>query len=131
MTERMIKIYISEYCEVGYEEKYNVVLVKWKKFCCNQDYRKPLEYALDIIRQHENCNYVADTRSGFENIPEDTRWVAEYFIPTAVEYGCKCIYFIIDKNNSLKEELEGQAKDSSDKIEFKYIYGDALDIPLT
>ena len=115
-------MYISEYCEVDYEEKYNVVLVKWKKFCCNQDYRKPLEYALDIIKQHENCDYVADTRSGFENIPEDTQWVAEYFMPTAVEYGCKCIYFIIDENNSLKEELEGQANDSSDKIEFRYIY---------
>lgn len=115
-------MYISEYCEVGYEEKYNVVLVKWKKFCCNQDYRKPLEYALDIIRQHENCDYVADTRSGFENILEDTQWVAEYFMPTAVEHGCKCIYFIIDKNNSLKEELEGQESDSSDKIEFRYIY---------
>lgn len=48
--------------------------------------------------------------------------MADYFIPTAVEYGCKCIYFIIDENNSLKEELEGQANDSSDKIEFRYIY---------
>ena len=115
-------MYISDYCEVNYEEKYNVVLVKWKNFCCNQDYRKPLEYALDIIKQHENCDYVADTRSGFENIPEDTQWVADYFMPMAVEYGCKCIYFIIDENNSLKEELEGQANDSSDKIEFRYIY---------
>lgn len=115
-------MYISEYCEVGYEEKYNVVLVKWKKFCCNEDYRNPLEYALNIIREHENCDYVADTRSGFENIPEDTEWVAEYFMPTAVKYGCKCIYFIIDEDNPLKDELEGQAKDSSDKIEFRYIY---------
>ena len=56
-------MYISEYSEVDYKEKYNVVFVKWKKFCCNQDYRKPLEYALDIIKQ-KNCNYVADTRSG-------------------------------------------------------------------
>ena len=40
----------------------------------------------------------------------------------ANEYGCKCIYFIIDENNSLKEELEGQASDSSDKIEFRYVY---------
>jgi len=122
LIERIMKMYISDYCEVNYEEKYNVVLVKWKKFCCNQDYRKPLEYALDIIKQHENCDYVADTRSGFENIPEDTQWVADYFMPMAVEYGCKCIYFIIDKSNSLKEELEGQENDSSDKIEFKYIY---------
>ena len=115
-------MYRSDYCEVNYEEKQNVVLVKWKKFCCNQDYREPLEYALDIIKQYENCDYVADTRSGFENIPEDTQWVADYFMPKAVEYGCKCIYFIIDQNNSLKEELEGQEKDSSDKIKFKYIY---------
>ena len=115
-------MYISEYCEVDYKEKYNVVFVKWKKFCCNQDYRKPLEYALDIIKQ-KNCNYVADTRNGFENIPEDTQWVADYFMPTAAKYRCKCIYFIIDRNNSLKEELEGQEKDSSDKLEFRYIYG--------
>ena len=60
-------MYISEYCEVRCEENYNVLLVKWKKFCCNQDYRRPLEYALDIIKQHINCNYAADTRTGFEN----------------------------------------------------------------
>ncbi len=77
---------------------------------------------MDIIKQHENCNYVADTRSGFENILEDTRWVAEYFMPTAAGYGCKYICFIIDKNNSLKEELEGQESDSSNKLEFRYIY---------
>lgn len=115
-------MYVSEYCEVRYEDKYNVVFVKWKKFCCMQDYREPLEYALNIIKQHENCNYVADTRDGFENILEDTNWVAEYFIPKAVEYGCSCIYFIIDKDNSLKEELEGQESDSADKVEFRYIY---------
>ena len=114
-------MYISEYCDVRYEDKYNV-FVKWKKFCCKQDYREPLEYALNIIKQHENCNYVADTRDGFENILEDTNWVAEYFIPKAVEYGCSCIYFIIDKDNSLKVELEGQESDSADKVEFRYIY---------
>ena len=31
-------------------------------------------------------------------------------------------YFIIDKNNSLKEELEGQESVSSDKLEFRHIY---------
>ena len=115
-------MYTSEFCEVAYKPDYNVVFVKWKKFCCNEDYRVPLEYALNIIKEHENCDYVADTRSGFENIPEDTQWVADYFMPKAVEYGCKCIYFIIDENNSLKEELEGQASDSSDIIAFQYIY---------
>lgn len=115
-------MYLSEYCDVKYEENYNVVFVKWKKFCCWEDYRKPLVYALEIIDKYK-CDYVADTRDGFENIEEDTKWVAEYLMPKAVEKGCKCIYFIIDEDNSLKEELEGQAQDSADLIEFKYIFG--------
>ena len=118
-----LRFVLSEFCDVKYEEKHNVVFVEWKKFCCREDYRKPLEYALDIIKNHKGCNYVADTRNGFENIPEDTEWVAQYFMPKAKEYGCKIIYFIIDKGNSLKEELEGQAADSKELLEFKYVYG--------
>ena len=45
------------------------------------------------------------------------------YMPTVVHYGCQCIYFIIDKNNSLKEELEGQEADSGNIIQFRYIYG--------
>lgn len=41
-------MYSSEYCDVKYEENYNVVFVKWKKFCSYDDYRKPLEYALEM-----------------------------------------------------------------------------------
>lgn len=114
-------MYLSEYCDVNYNETYNIVFVKWKKFCCMEDYRKPLEFALDIIKQYK-CDYVADTRDGFENIPEDTKWVANYFMPKAAEYGCRVIYFIIDENNTLKDELEGQQKDSQSLMQFKYIY---------
>lgn len=113
--------YTSEYCSVQYVIDRNVVLVEWKKYCELDEYRKPLEVALNIIKLHNNCNYVADTRNGFEDNPIDTQWVAEYFMPKVVEYGCKCIYFIVDKNNSLKEELEGQEKNSSDILEFRYI----------
>lgn len=114
-------MYLSEYCDVNYNETYNIVFVKWKKFCCMEDYRKPLEFALDIIKQYK-CDYVADTRDGFENIPEDTKWVVDYFMPKAAEYGCRVIYFIIDENNTLKDELEGQQKDSQSLMQFKYIY---------
>ena len=115
-------MYLSEYCEVSYNEQYNVVFVKWKKFCKGEDYRKPLLYALEIIRNNDGCNYVADTRNGFENDRDDTKWVAEYFMPHVANNGCKYIYFIIDKNNSLKDELEGQESASDSIINFKYIY---------
>ena len=35
----------------------------------------------------------------------------------------RIIYFIIDEGNSLKDELEGQEKDSSALLEFRYICG--------
>ena len=117
------KIYLSEFCDVFYVEEKNVVLVHWKKYCELEQYRTPLELALKVIKEHPGCNYVADTRDGFEDNPLDTKWVADYFMPKAKEYGCETIYFIIDSNNSLKEELEGQEKDSSALLEFRYIFG--------
>ena len=116
-------IYLSEFCDVFYDPEKNVVLVHWKKYCELETYRLPLEKALQVIREHSGCNYVADTRDGFEDNPLDTKWVAEYFMPKAKEYGCRIIYFIIDKKNSLKDELEGQEKDSASLLEFRYIYG--------
>ena len=118
----METVYLSEYSDVFYVEDKNVVLVHWKKYCELEQYRKPLECALNVIKDHPDCNYVADTRDGFEDNPLDTKWVADYFMPKAKEYGCRIIYFIIDRNNSLKDELEGQEKDSSDLLEFRYIF---------
>ena len=117
------KVYLSEFCDVFYVKEKNVVFVHWKKYCENEQYRTPLECALKVISGHPGCNYVADTRDGFEDNPLDTKWVAEYFMPKAKEYGCRIIYFIIDADNSLKEELEGQEKDSSALLEFRYISG--------
>lgn len=115
-------MYNSEYCDVSYDKALNVVFVKWKKYCHHESYRAPLRYALDVIREH-GADYVADTREGFEDHPDDTLWVKDVFVPAAVGYGCKTIYFIIDEKNSLRDELEGQKKDSEGKINFKYIYG--------
>ena len=115
-------VYLSESCDVFYVEDKNVVLVNWKKYCELEQYRTPLEHTLEVIKEHPGCNYVADTRNGFEDNPLDTIWVADHFMPCAKESGCNIIYFIIDKNNSLKEELEGQANDSAGLLEFRYIY---------
>ena len=116
------EIYLSDTCDVYYVAEKNVVLVHWKKYCELENYRAPLEAALKVIKEHRDCNYVVDTRNGFEDNPLDTKWVAEYFMPQAKENGCRIIYFIIDKDNSLKEELEGQEKDSASLLEFRYIY---------
>ena len=103
-------MYKSAFCEVSYNEELNIVFVKWKKFCSGNDYRDPLLYALAIMKEHQGCNYVADTTYGFENEIADTQWILNEFIPcAATETSCKTIFFIIGQENTLKEELEGQS----------------------
>ena len=116
-------MYLSEYSEVTYLEDLNVVLVKWKKFCCNDDYRKPLLYALDILINHNNCNYVVDTRDGFENEQADTQWLLNVFLPQTTKTTCKAIFFIIDEDNKLKEHLEEQSFELKKLFDVYYCFG--------
>ena len=118
-------MYKSEFCDVSYNVELNVVFAKWKKFCRQDDYRNPLIYALDIMKNKKNCHYVADTRDGFENDKDDTEWLFNYFLPQASLTTCKIIFFIINKDNKLKEELEGQSVELK-KI-FEVIYCFSLD----
>jgi len=102
-------MYSSEFSDVTYLEDLNIVLVKWKKFCTQDDYRNPLLFALDIMKNHSDCHYVADTRDGFENEQADTQWLFDVFLPQTALTTCKIIFFIINNDNTLKKELEGQA----------------------
>ena len=114
-------IYNSKYADVIYYNDKKVVLVIWNMYCELETYRTILISALETIKKYK-CNYVADTRNGFVNNPLDTIWVKEHFMVKAKEYGCKIIYFIIDENNKLEEELKGQEHNSKDILTFKYIH---------
>ena len=116
-------MYHSEYSDVTYLEDLNVVFVKWKKFCRQDDYRKPLLCAIEIMKNHVNCHYVADTRNGFENEDDDTQWVFDVFLPQTAQTTCKAIFFIIDNDNLLKEELEGQSVELKKKFDVHYCFG--------
>jgi hypothetical protein len=115
-------MYRSDFCDVTYLEDYNVVFVKWKKFCRQDNYRNPLLNAIDIMRNNENCHYVADTRDGFENEEADTHWIFDVFLPQAALTTCKAIFFIINNDNKLKEELEGQSVELKKKFDVHYCF---------
>ena len=123
IDEKRIMMYQSEFCDVTYLENLNVVFVKWKKFCRQDDYRKPLLYALDIMKSRPDCNYVADTRDGFENEAADTQWLFDIFFPQTAQTTCKAFFFIIDSDNNLKQELERQSAQLKKKFDIHYCFG--------
>ena len=116
-------MYKSEFCEVSFNAELNVAFVIWKKFCRANDYRAPLRYALTLMKDHNGCNYCADTRTGFENEAADTAWVFDVFLPQAAETTCRKIIFIIEDNNTLKEELEGQSTELGKQFDVHYCFG--------
>ena len=114
----------SEYSDVNYDEELNVVLVKWKKFCFQNNYRNPLYYALEIMKNHDDCHYVADTRDGFENRKEDTEWLFNEWLPKVASLTtCKIIFFVINKDNNLKNELERQSLELKKMFNVIYCFG--------
>ena len=116
-------MYNSDFCDVHYDEQCNIAFVKWKSFCCGEDYRNPLREAIKIMSEHPDCHYVADTRDGFENEDADTKWVFDVFAKEAYAAGCRYIIFIIDKDESLKDELEGQSVELRKYFTVKAFYG--------
>jgi hypothetical protein len=121
--KRLLLMYMSEFCDVDYNEELNVAFVTWKKFCRKDDYRNPLLHAIEIMQEHDGCHYVADTRNGFENESSDTRWLFDVFLPKAAATSCKMIFFIINSDNNLKEELEGQSAELQKLFDVHYCFG--------
>ena len=116
-------MYLSEFCDATYLEDLNVIFVKWKKFCSQDDYRNPLLYALDIMKSNNGGHYVADARDGFENEQADTQWLVDVFLPQTALTTCKAFFFIIDNDNKLKEELEGQSVELRKLFDVHYCFG--------
>ncbi|WP_345970896.1 hypothetical protein WCX72_03380 [Sulfurimonas sp. HSL1-6] len=98
----------TAYCKVEYLENKNAVFCQWKQFCNAENYRKPLEFGLELINEHNASTWITDTTLGFESEPGDTLWLIETFMPKAIDSPCKKIAFIIDEDSPLQEEIERQ-----------------------
>ena len=103
----------SEFCNVRYMERDNVVLLSWKKFARIDDYRKPALFALDLLRQYPNSSLVVDARHGFEDDKEDVEWGFSELLPAMAETTCKYIVFIMQKVTDIEEEMDMWTKEFS------------------
>jgi hypothetical protein len=101
----------SEYCVVYYRPELNAVFLKWKKFCCREDYRNPLRYSIELMKKYNCINYIGDTRNGFEDIDEDIQWAFEKFIPDLAQTSCRRIVFLVAEMCNIEGELDKFTKE--------------------
>lgn len=96
----------SEFCEVSYLKKENVILLKWEKFCKGKDYREPLYYVLELLQKNKNSNFICDARNGFEDDKEDIKWAFDEFIPKMCDTDCKKVVFVTNVINNIQGEID-------------------------
>lgn len=96
----------NEYCKVSYLEENRAVLLAWKKFSCGENYRKPTMYALELLREHKNSNFMIDARNGFEDDKADVEWAFTKLLPAMAGTDCKHVIFIMNEVNDIEDEMD-------------------------
>lgn len=98
--------FCSEYANVKYIKEDNIVLLVWKKPAYLENYRKPTELALEMLRSNEGSNFVVDARNGFEDDKRDVEWGFTYLLPEMAKTSCRFVCFIMNKENDIKSEMD-------------------------
>jgi hypothetical protein len=101
----------SEFCNVRYISKDNIVFLTWKKFCCYDDYRNPTMFALELLKKYPNSDFVVDARNGFEDKKEDVEWGFSVLLPAMSKTDCKYVVFIMNEVNEIEEEMDMWTKE--------------------
>jgi len=101
----------SEFCNVRYIKNDNVVLLTWKKFAQNDNYRRPTWFASNLLKQYPHSNFVVDARNGFEDDKEDVAWGFSELLPNMATSDCKYVVFIMQKAPDIEEEMDMWTKE--------------------
>ncbi len=96
----------SDYAKCEFVEKDNVVLHTWKKEAHFDNYRKPVEASLKMLREHEGSVFIVDARNGFEDAKEDVEWGFSYFLPELKKTGCMVWGFILPEESDIEGEID-------------------------
>ncbi len=120
----------SEFSNVKYIEEDNIVFLTWKKFCCNDDYRNPATFALELLKKYPNSNFVVDARNGFEDEKQDVKWGITVLLPAMSKTDCKNIVFIMKEVNEIEEEMDMWTKEFTKYFTVNRVksYKDAVEI---
>lgn len=103
----------SEFCHVIYMESDNVVFLSWKKFARIDDYREPALFALNLLKQYPQSNFVVDARNGFEDDEEDVNWGFSELLPNMAKTNCRYVVFIMQKASDIEDEMDMWTKEFS------------------
>lgn len=96
----------SEYADVCYREEDNTVLLTWKREAHLESYREPTLYALKLLQEHLDSNFIIDATNGFEDDKRDVEWGTKFLLPEISKTTCRFVCFIMNENHTIDDEMD-------------------------
>lgn len=78
------------------------VVITWRGFNEGQEFRAPMERALEILRENKASRWLADLRDAKVNTEDDQQWLHSDLIPRAMHAGCRFTAFVVPKSTIAK-----------------------------
>ena len=94
-----LMVYFNEkFLSIEYDEKLNCVLMNWKSYASNTDYRKGLEKGLELAKEKNLTKWVTDQTNMSGIKKEEQIWAYQDWFPRVMESGIKYMAIIIPEN---------------------------------
>lgn len=78
------------------------VVITWRGFNEGQEFRAPMERALEVLRANRASRWLADLRDAKVNTAEDQQWLQSDLIPRAMQAGNRFTAFVVPKSTIAK-----------------------------
>ena len=88
----------NDYAVVTFEKELNLIILAWKKFVNDVEYRNTFELVKEKVIEFAIPYFLSDTRKQGKISPVDRKWLETEIIPPAIKGGLKFSATVLEKN---------------------------------
>lgn len=82
-------LFDKSFLTIFYKPEDKLVHLKWKGFASTEQYREGLNFALEIVKEHDIENWLGDLKLMEIILPQDEDWATEIWYPLIAKTGLK------------------------------------------
>ncbi len=113
----------SKYCDIIWDEKFNIVVTKWKGFATSEQFRGILNDALDLLIKKKSSRWLGDTTNIMTLSKADEEWVNNEWFSKGVKGGIKKMAVVMPEkliqNNVVNRIMDNNGKEIMETCNFK------------
>jgi len=91
-------LFNESYAQVTLNSELKAVVLSWKGFANEEQYKKAVHAALDVLIEHKLPHWISDMRESKAVSPKMKEWIRTEILPLGVEAGAKKMAVTLSKD---------------------------------